>query len=62
MSLEINRNSRWTYRINPDDPRQIDRRENKFGARWYFYLRRDSATEAKASLMKLESEEGKRDK
>jgi hypothetical protein len=52
--LEINRNSEYTFRINPDDPKQVDRRENRHNARWTFWLRRDSATEAKIALLKIQ--------
>lgn len=51
--LEINRNSEYTYRINPDDPKQIDRRLNQHGARWCFFLRRASKNEANAALFNL---------
>lgn len=58
MTLEITRNGKWIYRINPTDPRLIERRENKHGARWYWYARRDTPNEAKASLLKLGRSEG----
>lgn len=57
MSLEIQRpSSKYQYRQNPDDPRNIDRRENKYNSRWYFYLRRDTANEARAALLTLEKD------
>lgn len=55
MTIEIQRRkSIHQYRISPDDARNIDRRENKFNARWYFYARRDTANEAKVALLSLE--------
>lgn len=57
MALEIQRpHSKYMYRIDPKDPRNVDRRENKHGARWYFYARRDTINEAKAALLQLERE------
>lgn len=53
MTIEINRNTEFTYRINPTDGRQVDRRLNQRGQHWYFWLRRDSPNEAKAALLRL---------
>lgn len=55
MTIEITRQkSIYTYRISPEDPRNIDRRENKFNARWFWYLRRDTPREAQLALLKLD--------
>lgn len=55
MTIEINRRkSLYTYRISAEDPRNIDRRENKHGSRWYFYARRDTTGETKRMLLQLE--------
>lgn len=57
VTIEIMRKkSRFVYHINPEDPRNIDRRENKFGERWYFYARRDTVSEARQMLLDLERE------
>lgn len=54
--IEITRgDSAHTYRICPTDSRTIERRENRHNARWCFYLRRDTANEAKTALLKLET-------
>jgi hypothetical protein len=50
------RKSEYTYRINPTDPRQVDRRLNQRGQHWYFWLRRNTAAEAKAALLKITGE------
>lgn len=54
MTIEINRNTEYTYRISPTDPLLIERRENKHGARWCWYAHRDTPNEAKAALLQLE--------
>lgn len=56
MAIEITRNMRHSYRINPDDPRIIDRRENKHGARWKLYRLCESASAAKDALLKLQKD------
>lgn len=61
MSLEITKgNSRYTYRINADDPRLIDRRPNRHNARWKLWRLFGSSEEAKSALLKLE-QTGKED-
>lgn len=55
MTTEISRGkSRYIYRAKPGDPLTVERRDNKAGARWYFYLHRDTASEARAALLQLE--------
>lgn len=54
MTLEINRNSAYTYRQNADDPRLIERRPNRHNARWQEWRMFDTAEQAKAALLKLE--------
>lgn len=54
MTIEINRNSAYTHRINPDDPRQIDKRENKHGARWQPYKVYRNGKYARDALWALE--------
>lgn len=57
MSIEINRNTKYTYRLNPFQPRMIDRRENKRGARWAHYSRHDTTFAAIEALMAAERDE-----
>lgn len=58
MTIEIQRQgSTLQYRQREDDPCVIERRENKAGSRWYWYLRRDTPSEARAALLQLGSEE-----
>lgn len=45
--------NRYTYRIAPTDARTIQRKANVPYSRWLFYLRRDTANEAKAALIQL---------
>lgn len=58
MSLEIqHRNSRYQYRTNQDDPRLIDRRLNKSGARWQVGWRMCASAEAaQAALLRARGE------
>ena len=57
MTLEITRGkSLYQYRIDPEDPRNVQYRPNRHNARWTFYLRRDTAKEAKEALLQLEKE------
>jgi len=61
MTIEINKaQSPWIYRISPIDPLLVERRHNKRGARWLWYLHRDTPAEAKAALLQLGKEEEKR--
>jgi len=54
VTIEImDRAGAWAYRICPTDPAVIERRINQHGARWYFYLRRDTPNEAKAALLAI---------
>ena len=54
MTTEIARGkARYTYRICPTDPLTVERRDNKSGSRWYFYLHRDTASEARAALLEI---------
>lgn len=56
MTLEITHStSPYTYRINADDPRLIDRRPNRHNARWKLWRLFDTSEEAKAALLKLET-------
>jgi hypothetical protein len=53
--IEINRaNSPWIYRINPYNPRLIDRRKNKHFARWSPYQTFDTEEEARNTLLQIE--------
>lgn len=57
MALEMNRGgSIYVYRISPADARNIERKENKFRGRWYFYARRDTAGDARRTLLMLEKD------
>jgi hypothetical protein len=57
MSIEVNRkDSKYTYRINPYNPRIIDCRVNRHGARWMWYGIRNTPEEARAYLLQLEKE------
>lgn len=59
MTIEVSRTSFWIYRICPTDPLLIERRENKRGARWTWYARRDTVNETRAALLRLgKGEEG----
>lgn len=60
MTIEINRaNSPYIYRTNPINPRIIDRRKNKHGARWEWFRLCQSDEEARAALLKLEKKDAK---
>lgn len=57
MTIEINRqNSMYIYRVNPWNPRLIDRRLNRHRARWEPY--RDCVTEvaARSTLLQIEKQ------
>ena len=55
MTLEISTGKLvYQYRISDRDPRRIEWRENKHGARWTDYLYADSPQEAKRRLLRLE--------
>ena len=58
MTIEImNQDSRWIYRLNPRDAREVMRRPNIPHSRWYFYLRRDTPQEAKRALLTLQGKD-----
>ena len=58
MTIEIaGAQVRWIYRISPDDPCLVERRENKPYAKWTWYLHRDTPQEAKAALFALAQNE-----
>jgi len=57
--IEINRKSEFTYRINPFNPRCIDKRANRSGARWAHYSRHDSTMAAVEALMAIQRDEDK---
>jgi len=54
MTIEMTRDGKRIYRINPDDPCQVDVKENLANARWGFWLVRDSAVQARVALFALE--------
>jgi hypothetical protein len=43
----------YQYRICPDDPLLIERRENKAGSRWTWYAHRDTVAETKKALLNI---------
>lgn len=56
MTLEITvGRSGTSYRVNPDNPKQLDSRENRHGARWQFCARYASPSQARAALLAIES-------
>jgi hypothetical protein len=57
MTIEISRGSAYQYRISPDDPLLIERKANKAGARWTFWLRRDTPNETKRALLEIDRKE-----
>lgn len=55
MTLEISRaTSPYVFRINPDNPRLIDRKPNKPGARWKMFRLCTSEEVARLALLALE--------
>jgi hypothetical protein len=58
MTIELSRTSAYIYRICPTDPLLIERKPNTHGARWTWYLRRDTPGEARAALLQLGKGEG----
>jgi hypothetical protein len=44
---------RYSYRLDPNDPHQIQRRANRHNARWADYLRYPDVYTAKAKLLRL---------
>ncbi len=59
MSIEIMRGkSEFVFRINPHQPREIDKRVNKRGARWERYTICASEESAVKTLFRLQNEEG----
>jgi hypothetical protein len=60
MIEATNASASYTYRVNEDDPRYLDRKENRHSARWknqYFCYA--TAEQAKAELLRLGSKENK---
>lgn len=53
--IEINRNAKYTFRINPDDLTEIDCRENKNKSRWKTIARFDTPDEARQALLAIEA-------
>lgn len=47
MAMERSSNLLHVYRIDPDDPRIVQRKPNKAGARFTFFAKRGSPAEAK---------------
>lgn len=61
MAIEItNGNSRYQYRICPDNPCLIERRENKGGRKWKIFRYFTRAVDARDGLLKLEQRERER--
>lgn len=57
MTIEMQRKeSVWVYRTNPDNPRVIDRKRNKHGAKWELFRRCADEQIAKDSLFQLEKD------
>lgn len=55
MTIEISSNKLlYIFRVNPYNPRIIDRRKNQNRAKWEWFRLCDSADEARAVLLKLE--------
>lgn len=58
--IEINREkSLYTFRINPYAPTEIDCRENKHRARWFFHSRYRTPEEATAAILQIEKDDTK---
>jgi len=54
MTLEMTvGRSGTTYRVNPNDPSQLDSRENRHGARWVPCGKYSSAEKARAALLAI---------
>jgi hypothetical protein len=52
--IEIARgDNTFQYRICPTDPLLIERKPNTHGARWVFWLRRDTPGETKRALLEI---------
>ena len=57
MTIEHSgRRNTHVYQIDPDDPRNVQRKPNRPYARWTWYLRRDTPALAKAALLKIGSD------
>ena len=57
--IEITRgDNTFLYRIAPTDPLVIERKPNQHGARWYFWLRRDTPGETRRALLEIGKGEG----
>lgn len=60
MTIELSRGkSKYIYRINPDNPRVVDRRLNQHNARWQLFRLCASEQVAKDSLFRLERQSDK---
>jgi hypothetical protein len=44
---------RYSYRLDPNDPHQIQRKDNRPRAQWQDYVRYDDVYTAKAKLLRL---------
>lgn len=54
MTLEITvGRSGTSYRINPDNPMQLDARDNRHGARWAWFATYANADRARAALLAI---------
>lgn len=55
MTIELKRkDSPYIYRVNPHQTRNVDRRENRHGARWKHFSHHDSTFAAIEALVKIE--------
>ena len=60
--IEINRaGSEYIYRVNPNNPRLVDRRKNVHRGRWEPHFYYPSAEEAAAAIWDIEHDEGDSD-
>lgn len=56
MTIELNRNTEYTYRVNPFQPRNLDRRKNTHGARWEHWKTFTSTMAAIEALLAAQRE------
>jgi predicted transcriptional regulator len=57
VALEIARGrARKLYRINPNNPRVIDWRYNRYGARWQPFDNYPTAEAARAAILQLDKD------
>lgn len=52
--IEISRDMQWVYRINPYNPRIVDKRPNRRGGRWQHYDYYSTPEDALIHLFELE--------